>query len=1225
MKKRKYSNRKLNVIAIVLIVVVAGFLLMSSFKNNIGLGPDSYSNDLVSYFNFDSNTIDQVSGVSGVLNGQTGSYPTYVEGKKDKALSFDGVDDYMEVEKFSGISDKSFTVSMWINPNFNYNEITASDKSPAWIYWRSLDDRTSFGMYQHNSGQTVLLMNSDNGNDWSYDEFKFKKGNWIHVAAVYDKSVDKISLYVNGVKATKGNGLGKGGLSGSGILFIGKSSYGNNYPGLIDEVTIYNRELTKEEILGIVNGPKSPPTLLVGDKSCRNEFSNLVYHANDNELMTVEDTSNGATYVEKHLLCYGGMWYEAGPKQDWGVSNGDLTSPKTVVPLCGKIGSWYIDKKEGEWKDVENGVGICVDYPVQSFENPITIDGTKLKDGDKDWSMYGVIYGNPNLYEEHFYWPHESLEYSKDKIIKDFYELAKNNINTIYLFGDACDVNIYYNSGYDNNDISIERFTWLLDTAERFGIRVFAFCNTKPDITAAEGGDGFSTPSAIPYFNQAVQDKAFEAIDKYMDNFKDHPAFVGFQALPHKFASNLVVECNNVENCKKDWNKYLYEKYGSFTNLKNIWGSDAVVSGENRLGVDGNIKAGWMEQDFVGPRREDIQNQRAAEARRLDWLEFEFNKQGEMYTKLINEIPDPYHTEVYTFFETYLGNDHRHEYTTPGWQIHGQENYAISTWGASSQFKKNNAFDIGYPVSMRKLWLPTNTPYHSTTAYSLDSDEIDIKEARDYYNMIIPTMFSTNTAGFLIWEFGVPFRRDIEQEFYDYELHDTLSLWGYALKNYNIQRAQKPAEVLVLVNYPEFIQRGGAGENNSYYKSFEANPIMKVPTITNSLMQLGVDYDVKYSSVNNKVISGTELSKYKLVIYVGNDIDYEHFEEGNNFGKSLNDYVKNGGTLFMHTDSKLNHKDDHGKIVQTPKINELILNSNGGEVGSEFTNYYWEFSTNSLPEWRHVNHENLEMPVVNDPLPNSNYVERNWSNYQEIYDNPKVNVISKLPGGHATLLRIRPFSEGGKVILSTYNLAFLTQYRNYDLDKFENPEDSIIDSSQFLWLFEGLLNEADLGDEIEVLGERGDKVYNIKSEGQRLILNEYTNNRDVLISLNDCGYENMGEFILPASGVLLVNSNVVITNARKVRTPNSPADHVEWAIPEEAKIIKQGPDGFIIAEFPQSVSCNGIEEKIDKGITVGNDKGIISNGELDDKKVSGKKVSDKTVIEKILDWFKNLG
>lgn len=79
-------------------------------------------------------------------------------------------------------------------------------------------------------------------------------GEWSHVTMTYTDDVDdEISLYINGnLVATSTNGTGNGVVSDSGILYIGGGAL-NNFDGQIDDVRIYNYELTREQILKIVN------------------------------------------------------------------------------------------------------------------------------------------------------------------------------------------------------------------------------------------------------------------------------------------------------------------------------------------------------------------------------------------------------------------------------------------------------------------------------------------------------------------------------------------------------------------------------------------------------------------------------------------------------------------------------------------------------------------------------------------------------------------------------------------------------------------------------------------------------------------------------------------------------------------------------------------------------------------------------------------------------------
>jgi hypothetical protein len=78
-------------------------------------------------------------------------------------------------------------------------------------------------------------------------------GQWNHVVFIYDDSFD-VSLYVDGVFQETITHT-TGGNSNTGALLIGKSypATGGYFDGLIDDVRIYNRVLSADEIKRLYN------------------------------------------------------------------------------------------------------------------------------------------------------------------------------------------------------------------------------------------------------------------------------------------------------------------------------------------------------------------------------------------------------------------------------------------------------------------------------------------------------------------------------------------------------------------------------------------------------------------------------------------------------------------------------------------------------------------------------------------------------------------------------------------------------------------------------------------------------------------------------------------------------------------------------------------------------------------------------------------------------------
>jgi PKD repeat protein len=175
------------------------------------------------------------------------------------ALSFDGVDDYVEVadnETLKGM--EQLTLEAWINPE--------SFPQYAGIIGKWCWPSTMHYILGYFSGGKLWFFV---GNDTSADSISITQpplGAWTHVVAVFNGSVD-LRIYYNGTlegcKTTTISRIG----TGSVPLYIGK--YANyEFNGTIDEVRIYSRALTDEEIMAHYNNGLGqygrPETGLVG-------------------------------------------------------------------------------------------------------------------------------------------------------------------------------------------------------------------------------------------------------------------------------------------------------------------------------------------------------------------------------------------------------------------------------------------------------------------------------------------------------------------------------------------------------------------------------------------------------------------------------------------------------------------------------------------------------------------------------------------------------------------------------------------------------------------------------------------------------------------------------------------------------------------------------------------------------------------------------------------------
>ncbi|MEC9070851.1 MAG: LamG domain-containing protein, partial [Myxococcota bacterium] len=176
------------------------------------------------------------------------------------ALEFDDAHvDVGDSPSFSfgdGANDSPFSVSAWIYVTSVQDSIVASkfgnegDKKE-WIFGFQANNTFSLGLYL--PGGTEQLSRTTATQE-------ALEGAWHHVAATYDGSggadaADGIQLYIDGVSQAvlteKGGGYGAMTPSNQAV-WIGKQS-SNDFKGRIDEVRLWSRELSGEEIATKMN------------------------------------------------------------------------------------------------------------------------------------------------------------------------------------------------------------------------------------------------------------------------------------------------------------------------------------------------------------------------------------------------------------------------------------------------------------------------------------------------------------------------------------------------------------------------------------------------------------------------------------------------------------------------------------------------------------------------------------------------------------------------------------------------------------------------------------------------------------------------------------------------------------------------------------------------------------------------------------------------------------
>jgi uncharacterized repeat protein (TIGR01451 family) len=209
---------------------------------------------LVSEWHFDEGAGNVLKDSSGNGNDGTIYGATWVDGKFGKALSFDGVDDFVRVADSESLKPQQVTVEAWIYLKY-YPTVDAfwfvqkgnSNSLP----WESY----GIGARTQGYGQKFIagLGTTDNLFTWIDSTSIYDLNNWYHLAMTYDGSILKI--YVNGNNENS-LAINKNIWYNTNPLDFGK--YDSRYiNGQIDEVKIYNRALSASEIKANYEGEQT--------------------------------------------------------------------------------------------------------------------------------------------------------------------------------------------------------------------------------------------------------------------------------------------------------------------------------------------------------------------------------------------------------------------------------------------------------------------------------------------------------------------------------------------------------------------------------------------------------------------------------------------------------------------------------------------------------------------------------------------------------------------------------------------------------------------------------------------------------------------------------------------------------------------------------------------------------------------------------------------------------
>ena len=219
--------------------VIALLLGLTPFA--MSAGPAEFLDGLVLYHPYDDGKDAQAEDLSGNEHIGEIDNPKWVNGKFGKALEFDGTKTFVTVESTPELNVDACTFMAWINAEHWNGVRQVVGKS----VHGGCGGRVQYGLFSEGGGFKVRLETEAGRADISTD--LPETGEFVHIAFTNDTK--KTKIYFDGKEMVEGDTPGK--LKGNEDPWrVGQDCDRAQYifAGIIDEVRLWNRALSEEEI-----------------------------------------------------------------------------------------------------------------------------------------------------------------------------------------------------------------------------------------------------------------------------------------------------------------------------------------------------------------------------------------------------------------------------------------------------------------------------------------------------------------------------------------------------------------------------------------------------------------------------------------------------------------------------------------------------------------------------------------------------------------------------------------------------------------------------------------------------------------------------------------------------------------------------------------------------------------------------------------------------------------
>ena len=221
---------------------------------------------LVSYWTFDQKDVagGTVKDVWGENDGKIVGAPKVVGGKVGDALEFDGSDDYVNLTNLGNFGEQvaSSTFEAWVKTSFKKDwttlfKVLDQGCNMAWAIDVNRSAKAGFPFAEDIVHYYVRQKSAAGCNAIAVEiEFPLSDGKWHHIVfAIEDAGKSEVSIYMDGEPQEVIVGSAKD--LDTFVPFVepvyigaanNRGKVERHFPGLIDEVRIYDRPLTADEV-----------------------------------------------------------------------------------------------------------------------------------------------------------------------------------------------------------------------------------------------------------------------------------------------------------------------------------------------------------------------------------------------------------------------------------------------------------------------------------------------------------------------------------------------------------------------------------------------------------------------------------------------------------------------------------------------------------------------------------------------------------------------------------------------------------------------------------------------------------------------------------------------------------------------------------------------------------------------------------------------------------------